>query len=74
MRLVGDTRGRVKLVERGLLALSPLATLERGYAIVTRREDGELIMRDDAVAAGAAIDIRLAHGALAATVASKKPD
>jgi exodeoxyribonuclease VII large subunit len=31
---------RVTLAQRALVSLSPLATLERGYAIVARREDG----------------------------------
>jgi exodeoxyribonuclease VII large subunit len=61
---------RVKLVERGLTSLSPLATLDRGYAIVTRRPDGELVTNSVAVSKGAQIDIRLAAGKLAATVDS----
>jgi exodeoxyribonuclease VII large subunit len=67
-----EVAARVKLVERGLLALSPLATLERGYAIVTRRPDGELITTSRAVTQGSQIDIRLAAGELAATVDSTK--
>lgn len=46
-------------------ALSPAATLERGYAIVT--DDAGAIVRDaDSVAAGATLDIRVAHGRLTA--------
>jgi exodeoxyribonuclease VII large subunit len=61
---------RVKLVERSLVSLSPLATLDRGYAIVTRTSDGELVTSSDGVAKGSKIDIRLAEGELAATVNS----
>ena len=46
-------------------ALSPAATLERGYAIVT--DDAGAIVRDaDTVAAGATLDIRVAQGRLTA--------
>jgi len=51
----------------GLLALGPYATLERGYAIV-RDEHGALLRDAATVASGAAIDVRLAHGALDARV------
>ena len=46
-------------------ALSPAATLERGYAIVLT-EDGGIVRDADTVAPGAALDIRLAHGRLSA--------
>jgi exodeoxyribonuclease VII large subunit len=59
---------RAKLIERGLESLSPLATLERGYAIVCRADDGTLVTRSDQVQAGARIDVRLASGGLGATV------
>ncbi len=65
-----STTSRLKLIERGLSALSPLATLNRGYAIVTRQSDGELVTRGDAVEPGAGIEVRLAEGGLAATVDS----
>jgi exodeoxyribonuclease VII large subunit len=52
---------------RTLNAVSPLATLERGYAIVSR-DDG-VILRDAAEAApGSIIDVRLEHGRLRAKV------
>jgi len=66
-------KARAALIERGLNALSPLATLERGYAIVTRADDGALVTRSDTVTAGARIDVRLASGGLVATVDSARP-
>ncbi|HMJ80066.1 MAG TPA: exodeoxyribonuclease VII large subunit, partial [Candidatus Dormibacteraeota bacterium] len=51
----------------GLLALSPFATLERGYALV-RRADGTVAREAAAVAVGEALDVRLARGALDARV------
>ncbi len=59
---------RAKLIERGLEALSPLATLERGYAIVCLADDGTLVTRNEQAGKGARIDVRLASGALVATV------
>jgi exodeoxyribonuclease VII large subunit len=50
-----------------LRALSPAATLERGYAIV-RRADGAVVRRPDEVHKGDALRLRLAGGELAATV------
>jgi exodeoxyribonuclease VII large subunit len=69
-QVLADAAARTKLIERSLAALSPLATLERGYAIVCRADNGELVTRSDAVVKGAAIDVRLAQGGLAATVDS----
>lgn len=67
-----ETTSRIRLVERALVTLSPQATLERGYAIVTRPSDGKLLMRSDAVAKGDTIDVRLAQGGLKATVDSTR--
>jgi hypothetical protein len=52
-------------------ALSPLRVLDRGYALVSR---GAAIVRSsDDVAVGDAIDIRLAVGALRATIDALAP-
>jgi exodeoxyribonuclease VII large subunit len=50
-----------------LRALSPAATLHRGYAIV-QRGDGRVVRAADEVAAGATLRVRLAEGELTATV------
>jgi exodeoxyribonuclease VII large subunit len=68
VRSVDDTRQRLKLAERALASLSPLATLERGYAIVQRSDGGALVTDAAQVKRGTAIDVRLARGTLAATV------
>lgn len=52
-----------------LNALSPLNTLERGYAIVTT-EEGQVVTRADEVKAGDMIKTRLAQGELRAQVKS----
>ncbi len=51
-----------------LRTLSPAATLERGYAIVQRVDDGAVVRAPGDVAAKDALRIRLAEGELAATV------
>ncbi len=68
-----NTRQRVTLAERALASLSPLATLERGYAIVARRDTQALLTDAAAVAPGTTVEIRLAHGALGATVTETLP-
>ncbi|OON32224.1 MULTISPECIES: exodeoxyribonuclease VII large subunit [unclassified Micromonospora] len=50
-----------------LRALSPAATLERGYAIV-QRADGQVVRAAGEVGRGDALRVRLAEGELAATV------
>ncbi len=57
---LGHTRARIR-------ALSPAATLDRGYAIV-RRVDGTVLRSIGDVAAGEHVGIRLADGELGATV------
>ncbi len=61
-------RERLALAQRTLESVSPLATLQRGYAIVTSGEDGGIVMDAQAAPSGTAIDIRLARGGLSATV------
>lgn len=62
-------RERFLPLVRTLQAVSPLATLDRGYAIVTT-VGGEILRDAQAVPAGAAIEARLAHGRIRAKVES----
>ncbi len=71
LRQVERTQQRLKLASRALQSLSPLATLERGYAIVTDA-GGRVLTDSGAVTRGATIDVRLARGGLAATIESVK--
>ena len=59
---------RLALATRGLQAVSPLATLDRGYAIVTDAASGNTITDATTVTAGSTIEARLAHGRIAAIV------
>jgi exodeoxyribonuclease VII large subunit len=65
---------RLALAARTLDAVSPLATLSRGFAVVSRVSDGSLV-RDAAQApAGTEIEARLARGRLRAQVIGGIPD
>ena len=57
---------RLHTLHARLTALSPLATLERGYAIAHR--GAELVRSPGQVAQGDAIDVRVADGSFGATV------
>jgi exodeoxyribonuclease VII large subunit len=67
LRRLELTQQRLKLAERALTSLSPLATLQRGYAIVATKE-GAVLTDASATKSGATIDVRLARGSLSATV------
>ena len=68
---VGRTIERAKAVVSGssehLQAVSPLATLKRGYAIV-RHKDGRIITSVSGVQAGDAIEVRISDGSFDANV------
>jgi exodeoxyribonuclease VII large subunit len=66
--LLEQRRTRLRLAARALEGLSPLATLARGYAIVTRSADQGLVSDADQVTAEDLIDVRLARGGLKARV------
>ena len=62
-----DARKRLGLAAASLDALSPLAVLQRGYAIA-QREDGSLLRDANSVSVGDSVSVRLAKGRLTATV------
>ena len=62
---------RLALVQRALDAVSPLATLTRGFAIV-KRADGTVLTDAAAVAVGEEIEASLASGTLTARVTGRK--
>jgi exodeoxyribonuclease VII large subunit len=65
--VLARTEHRLLLARRGLDAISPLATLERGYAIVTG-PDGRALQAAAEARVGDAIEARLKRGVLSATV------
>ena len=66
-------RGRLQENARALEAVSPLATLERGYAIVRHGEDGRILQDAGELTVGDSIAARLGQGTLDATVTSIQP-
>ena len=60
--------GQLKMIARGLNSVSPLATLDRGYAMVTDQQSGRLLSDASQVRAGDKISARLASGSVDATV------
>ncbi len=70
---LGGPRARLDLALRTLHAVSPLATLERGYAIVTDA-DGHVLQEAAGVPVGATIRARLARGRVTARVMATHPD
>jgi exodeoxyribonuclease VII large subunit len=69
---LGERAQRLALASRTLDAVSPLATLGRGFSVVSRVADGALL-RDSAQApAGTEIEARLARGRLRATVTQSR--
>jgi len=65
---LGARDRRLGSAVRALEAVSPLATLGRGYALVLRQRDGAAVTDADQVDSGEDLDIRLARGRLAARV------
>ena len=64
VRALQSEQLRLRALARSLEAVSPLATVARGYAILTRRADGALVRSSAQVQAGELLDARLAEGAL----------
>ena len=54
-------------------SLSPLAVLSRGYALVRRARDGEIIRRADQFQPGERLAIRVAEAELEAVVETARP-
>lgn len=78
-RLSGAVQRRIATARQNLAgtvgklhAVSPLATLERGYAIA-QDDTGKVVTDSRAVRAGDPIEVRLARGSLLANVTASKP-
>ncbi len=64
---------RLESAARALQAISPLATLGRGFAVITRSTDGALVTSSEQLAVGDCFDATLAQGSLHAAVLSRRP-
>ncbi|MBA2703970.1 MAG: exodeoxyribonuclease VII large subunit [Blastocatellia bacterium] len=68
---LADAEKRFALATASLDALSPLAVLQRGYAIA-QREDGTLLRDASSVSIGDSVQVRLAKGRIRASVQDKE--
>ena len=66
-RSLADSENRLHTLAQRLDALSPLATLRRGYSI-SRKTDGEVLTAAEQVSVGDRIKVQLAYGHLACRV------
>jgi exodeoxyribonuclease VII large subunit len=66
--LLGEKRRRLELACRSLDTISPLATLQRGYAIVSQLPERRILRQATSVKAGDRVEARLAEGTLVCTV------
>ncbi len=65
---------RRALATRTLNAVGPRATLDRGYAIVSSAQTGDVVTAASDVERGTGLDIRLSRGSLSATVDATRQD
>ena len=72
--MIRNPREKLHVAARTLNSVSPLATLERGYAIVSDTETGNILTSAETVATGTQIETRLATGSLLATVTGNVGD
>ena len=71
--LVEERRAELGRIGAQLAALSPLAVLDRGYAMARRADDGAIVRSAAAVRPGDRLALRLARGSLAVTVDEVEP-
>ena len=69
-RQLEKRRTRLSLAQTSLTAVGPAATLQRGYAIVRRQADGQIVRTVTAVTPGDLLTIQVADGQLYTTVDS----
>lgn len=69
---LGAATHRLELAQRALATVSPLATLARGFAVITRAADGTLLTHAGEARAGEEIEALMADGRLHARVLQVK--
>jgi exodeoxyribonuclease VII large subunit len=70
---ISDLRRRLELAAAVLEAGSPLSILERGFAVVTREENGEVLRRAAQTVTGDRLRIRLMEGTVRARTEENLP-
>ena len=62
----------VRGMQKRLAALNPMAVLARGYAMVTRKEDGHVVSRVEQAEQGKQIQVRVSDGQFDAQIINRK--
>ena len=70
---IGAARSQLAILAAGLDGVSPLQTLERGYAIIADTETGTVIRNSDSLHERQLITGRLARGSFEAVIKKIKP-
>jgi exodeoxyribonuclease VII large subunit len=73
LRRLEQRRQHLARLGQALNAFSPLATLDRGYAIVRDARSGAIVRDAQSVASGERIEARLARGVLECVVEKRRP-
>jgi exodeoxyribonuclease VII large subunit len=71
--LLTEKRRRLELACRSLDAISPLSTLQRGYAIVSHLPERRILRQASTVKPGDRVEARLAEGTLVCAVEAAEP-
>jgi exodeoxyribonuclease VII large subunit len=71
-RMAAAAANRLDLAARALNAISPLATMERGFSIIVRADGGALVRRVADAPPGSAIEAHLSDGVLVAEVTAHR--
>ncbi|MGH8253947.1 MAG: exodeoxyribonuclease VII large subunit [Steroidobacteraceae bacterium] len=71
-RAAAAAGSRLELAARALHAISPLATMERGFAIIVRADGGALVRRIADAPPGAEIEAHLSDGVFVAEVTAQR--
>ena len=72
--LLEGLNNRIKLASKTLNSVSPLRTLDRGYAIARDAKTKNVIMSADAIEIENDIEVKLAKGEIKVTVIEKHSD
>jgi len=70
-KLIEDNQNRLQLASQSLNSVSPLGTLDRGYAIVSEAKTNKIITNPSSLKINSKLEIQLAKGKITAAVLEK---
>jgi exodeoxyribonuclease VII large subunit len=71
-RILVPSRHRLDLLSQAVITNSPLAVLERGYAVVSSERTGQVLLSSSQVKPAEKVKIRLHKGRLRAEIKEKE--